>query len=132
MSRCRLDGPEGGDDSVVRYVPLAELDLWRHLMETRHGRRVCIEEVSVWIPDHSTARLPELAAEDLEPVLRVRLELPGPHDVPLAVERFFPAATSTQAREAWLSHFDRRRVRRIVTVAGYFVRGGRLLGAPAA
>ena len=38
LVRCRLDGLD--DSKTLRYVPLSEFKLWRHLMESRHGRAV--------------------------------------------------------------------------------------------
>src|SRR5438876_198404 len=42
LVRCRLDGPEDEPSSALRYVLLAEFDLWQYLMEGRHRRRVTI------------------------------------------------------------------------------------------
>ena len=39
MVRCRLDGPDDDPARALRYVPLAEFELWRYLMETRHAPR---------------------------------------------------------------------------------------------
>jgi hypothetical protein len=122
LVRCRLDGPEAGLASSLRYVPLAEFDLWKHLMETRHHRRVEVETVSVWIPEDPARWNSGFEAEELEPVLRVRLEVPGPLGVPTPVERYFPAETYPQAQEALLSHYGGvSRARRLVATPGYFV-----------
>lgn len=120
--RCRLSGADEGTLAALRYVPLAEFGLWRHLMETRHRRRVRVEAVSIWIAEEPARWNSGFTAEELEPVLRVRLEVPGPHDVAIPVERYFPAETYPQAQEALLSHFTgTRRPRRLFATPGYFV-----------
>jgi len=119
--RCRLDGPEGRP-LTLRYVPLVEFELWRHLMRTRHHRQVTIEEVSVWVPEEAGLRERGYSAEDLEPVLRLHLEFSGPHGVPLPVERFLPAETYPEARTALLAHFAGRALRcPPTTTAGYVI-----------
>jgi hypothetical protein len=121
LVRCRLGGPDEAEAAALRYVPLAEFDLWRHLMETRHGRSVRVESVSVWLSEDA-ARANALTADDLEPVVRLRLELPGPVGVAMPIERFLPAETYPEARESLLSHFrGARRPLRVVAAAGYFV-----------
>ena len=119
--RCRLDGSEETSSSV-RYVPLVEFELWRHFMETRHQRTVQVEAVSVWVPENAWLREAGYAVEELEPVLRVHLDLVGPHGVPVPVERFLPAETYPEAREALLAHFKQRRLWRGMTATpGYVV-----------
>lgn len=120
--RCYLNGPDEGTEAALRYVPLVEFELWRYLMETRHGRRVTVEAVSMWIAEAAAWWNSGFAAEDLVPVLRVRFEKPGPDGLPVPVERFFPAETYPQAQEALLSHFDgASRLRRVTATPGYFV-----------
>jgi hypothetical protein len=122
LVRCRLDGRDAGSASAVRYVPLAEFGLWRHLMETRHRRRVRVEAVSVWVSDAALRTAAGAAVEDLEPVLSVRVALAGPHGVPDCVRRFFPAETYPEARAALLSHYHgERRPQQVVTTPGYFL-----------
>ena len=119
--RCCLDG-RGDNPSSVRYVPLVEFELWRHFMETRHHRHVRVEAVSVWVPENAWLREAGYAIEELEPVLRVHLDLVGPHGVPVPVDRFLPAETYPEAREALLAHFQRRRLWRGMTATpGYVV-----------
>jgi hypothetical protein len=119
--RCRLEGA-GEAASSIRYVPLVEFELWRHFMETRHGRAVTVETVSVWVPENAWLREAGYAVEELEPVLRVHLDLVGPHGVPVPVERFLPAETYPEARDALLAHFQRRRLWRGMTATpGYVV-----------
>lgn len=121
LVRCRLGGPDETETTAVRYVPLGEFELWRHLMETKHRRAVHVESISVWLSEEA-ARTNALTADDLEPVVRLRLELPGPVGVPAPVERFLPAETYHEAREILLSHFGGpRRPRRVEAAAGYFV-----------
>jgi hypothetical protein len=125
MVRCWLDGA-AGEVSALRYVPLAEFGLWRHLMESRHQRRVFVEAVSLWVPEQAALWNSGFAPDELEPVLCVRYEQPGPEGVPIPLERFFPAETYPKAQEALLAHFDNgSRPRRVEAIPGYFVPGGR-------
>ena len=120
MVRCRLDGDE--TPGSVRYIPLGEFELWRHLMESKHGRSVAVERVSLWISERAAGWNSGYAADDLEPVLRVQFERPGPSGIPVPVERFFPAETYPKAQEALLSHFEGVSLfRDVVATAGYFV-----------
>lgn len=122
--RCRLDSPEDGGLSEVRYIPLGEFGLWQYLMETRHGRWVTVEAVSFWIPEEQARRSAALAPEELEPVLRVHLDVPSPFGVPVPVERFFPAETYPQAQEALLSHYQGPpELQHLVATPGYVVPG---------
>ena len=120
MVRCRLDGPEHSIEAL-RYIPLAEFELWRHLMESRHGRQVRIEEVSIWVAEESGTWNSGFAAEELQPVVRLRLERAGPQGVPIPMERYFPAETYPRAQEALLSHFEDAPCRVLAATPGYFV-----------
>jgi hypothetical protein len=120
MVRCHLDGPLGALEAV-RYIPLSEFELWRYLMENRHGRQVSVEEVSIWVAEESGTWNSGFTAEDLQPVVRLRLERPGPDGVPIPMERFFPAETYPQAQEALLSHFEESPCRVLAATPGYFV-----------
>jgi hypothetical protein len=106
MVRCRLDTSEENADSTVRYVPLAEFELWRFLMQERHGRQVNVEAISTWVADSGGNWDPSLSAEDLVPVLRLRFDQQGEAGVPLPVERFFPAESYPDACAALLSHYS--------------------------
>lgn len=106
LARCRLDGPEEAGVSRLRYIPVAELDLWKYYMETRHGRQVTIEAISVWVPEDPAVWNSGFEPDELEPVLRVRLERPGPYGVPVPLERFFPAETYPVAQERLLAHIE--------------------------
>lgn len=119
LVRCRLKGADEGTAKSLRYVPLSEFGLWKHLMETRHDRQVWVESVSLWVAEDPARWNSGFAAEDLEPVLRLRIELPGPNGVPVPVERFFPAETYPEAQEALLSHYEQPE--RMVATPGYFV-----------
>jgi hypothetical protein len=122
MVRCHLNGLADGDPAGLRYVPLSEFELWRNLMETRHGRVVTVEAVSIWLAEEAARWNSGFAPEELEPVLRVQLEMLGPYGVPTPVERFFPAETYPRAQEALLSHFAGvSRPRRVLATPGYFV-----------
>jgi len=120
--RCRLAGPDEESPRSLRYVPLAEFGLWCHLMETRHRRAVRIESVSVWVAEDAARWNSGWAAEDLEPVLRVQMEVPGPGGIPMPVERFFPAEIYPEAQEALMAHYTgSARPRRVTATPGYFV-----------
>jgi hypothetical protein len=122
LVRCRLDGAEDWRAETLRYVPLAEFELWRLFMETRHHRRVSIEAVSVWLAEDPTVWNSGFSPDDMEPVLRVRLERPGPHGVPIPVERFFPAETYPVAQEKLLAHIPvEPGMRAVRATAGYFL-----------
>ena len=119
MVRCSLDGADDGSQLTLRYVPLAEFELWRFLMETKHGRRVQVDSVSMWVAESAGRWDPALSVEDLVPVLRLRFERVGESGVPVPVERFFPAETYPEACAALLSHYGGPM--RIRTTPGYFV-----------
>jgi len=119
LARCRLDG--SGSSETLRYVPLGELGLWRHLMETRHRRWVTVESVSIWLSEERALRNGGLSAEELEPVVRLRLDSQGPQGVLVPVERFFPAETYPQARGALITHFGVAMMSGASEVPGYFV-----------
>jgi hypothetical protein len=118
LVRCSLDAPEGAE-GALRYVPLAEFELWRFLMETKHGRTIYVDSVSLWVAESSGRFDPSLSVEDLVPVLRLRFERVGDSGVPVPVERFFPAETYPEACAALLSHYGGPL--RIRTTPGYFV-----------
>src|SRR5215470_10187822 len=120
MVRCRLDGPLDSVDEL-RYVPLAEFEVWRFLMETRHGREIWVDEVSFWVAEETGDWNSGYAAEELQPVVRLRLERPGPYGVPIPMERYFPAETYPQAQEALLGHFEDAPCRVLAATPGYFV-----------
>ncbi|HET7745934.1 MAG TPA: hypothetical protein VFM29_01455 [Vicinamibacteria bacterium] len=120
LVRCYLDGRETDPARAVRYIPLGEFDLWKHLMESRHGRRIDVDEVSVWVPETPELWSSVSDADTLDPVLRIHFERPGPQGFPVPVERFLPAETYPQAQEALLSHFEAR-YRHVVATPGYFV-----------
>lgn len=120
MVRCRLDGDEG--PASVRYIPLGEFELWRHLMETKHGRSIAVERVSLWVSEQAAGWNSGYSPDDLEPVLRVHFERPGPSGIGVPVDRFFPAETYPQAQEALLSHFQGvSLLLDVVATPGYFV-----------
>jgi hypothetical protein len=122
LVRCRLDGPDDWSAERLRYIPLAEFELWRHFMETRHHRQVTIEAVSVWLAEDPAVWNSGFSPDDMEPVLRVRLERPGPHGVPVPVERYFPAETYPVAQEKLLAHIPvEPGMRAVSATPGYFV-----------
>ncbi len=121
LVRCRLDGPEAGLAAAVRFVPLAEFELWRFLMEKRHRRKVTVDAISVWMAEEAVLWNSGYSPEELEPVLRVRLDLPGPKGVAVPVERFFPAETYPRAQEALLSHMPGGQQAPMKATPGYFL-----------
>ena len=132
MVRCRLDGSQ--EFGALRYVPLAEFGLWQYLMENKHGRQVAVEQVSVWVPEAASEWNSGFEADELEPVLRVRFERPGPHGLGVPVERYFPAESYPEAQEALLQHFAGMAVSPLEATPGYFipVRTARLALSPSA
>lgn len=132
LVRCRLDGPEAALASSLRFVPLSEFELWRFLMETRHRRRVTVEAVSLWMAEEAAVWNSGFAPEELEPVLRVQIELPGPHGFRVPVERFFPAETYPRAQEALLSHIPGGGSAPVTATPGYFLPVERRAPVPAA
>jgi len=121
MVRCRLDGPQDVPERNLRYVPLGEFELWKHLMETRHHRAVTVEQVSIWVPEDAARWNSGYVAEDLEPVLQLRFQKPGPQGTVLTLERYFPAETYPEAQEALLGHAENAACRRLSARPGYFV-----------
>jgi hypothetical protein len=121
MVRCHLDGREDDPARTLRFIPAGEFDLWLHLMQSRHGRRVTVDEVSLWIPDGGGEWDPDIDAELLEPVLHIRFDKPGPGGVMVPVERYFAAETYPEAQAAVLAHFDPRCRWTITATPGYFV-----------
>ena len=121
MVRCRLDGQQDVPERNLRYVPLAEFDLWKHLMETKHHRTVTVEQVSIWVPEDAARWNSGYVAEDLQPVLRVRFQKPGPQGTVFTMERYFPAETYPEAQEALLSHAENAACRQLSATPGYFV-----------
>ena len=118
--RCHL---APGDDpaETLRYVPLAEFELWRYMMETRHGRAVVVEEVSLWVPEDASLLTSSISDPELcEAVVRIHFEVPGSHGYPVPVERFLPAETYPEALAALLSHYASA-YRGVTATAGYFV-----------
>jgi hypothetical protein len=119
--RCRLNGVVS--EATRRYIPLSEFGLWQNLMQSRHQRSVMVEEVSVWIPEEAAWWSSGVTSEDLEPVIRLRFEIPGPQGAPVPVERFFPAETYSLALRSLLTHYEEGQVkpRHIRSTPGYFV-----------
>jgi hypothetical protein len=120
MVRCHL-APGEDPAETLRYVRLAEFELWRYMMETRHGRVVVVEEVSLWVPEDGSLLTSAIGDPDLcQAVVRVYFEVPGSHAVPVPVERFLPAETYPEAQAVLLSHFASA-YRELTATAGYFV-----------
>jgi hypothetical protein len=119
MVRCRLDG--GQEFSDLRYVPLSEFGLWQYLMETKHHRRVLVEQVSIWVPEDGSAVGAGFEADELQPVLRVRFDRPVTNGLAVPVERYFPVETYPEAQEALLHHFEGVPVEHLRSTPGYFV-----------
>jgi len=120
MVRCHL-GPGEDPAQTLRYVRLAEFELWRYMMETRHRRVVVVEEVSLWVPEDASLLTSSISDPELcEAVVRIHFEVPGSHGFPVPVERFLPAQTYPEAQAALLSHFGSA-YRAVTATAGYFV-----------
>jgi hypothetical protein len=121
MVRCRLDGTPDVPERNLRYVPLSEFGLWKHLMESRHHRTVTVEQVSVWVAEDAARWNSGYVGEELEPVLRLRFQKPGPQGTVVTLERYFPAETYPEAQEALLGHKENAGCRRLSATPGYFI-----------
>jgi hypothetical protein len=122
MVHCRLDPPSVGETESVRYVQLSEFGLWKHLMESRHGRRVTVLSASVWISENPTEWNSGYMPGDLEPVVRLRFETNDSQGLPIHIERFFPALHYPRVQEALLRHYpDLTSGRGYLVTPGYFV-----------
>ena len=120
MVRCHL-APGEDPAETLRYVRLAEFELWRYMMETRHRRVVVVEEIALWVPEVASLLTTSISDPELcEAVVRINFEVPGSHGIPVPVERFLPAHTYPEARAALLSHFESTDPD-VTTMAGYFV-----------
>jgi len=120
LVRCHL---APGDDpaETLRYVRLAEFELWRYMMETRHGRVVVVEEAALWVPEDASLLTSAIGDPELcEAVVRIHFEVPGAHGVPVPVERFLSAQTYPEAQAALLAHYGSA-YRGVTATAGYFV-----------
>ena len=120
MVRCHL-APGDDPSETLRYVRLSEFELWRYMMETRHGRVVVVDEVSLWVPEDASLLSSSISDPELcEAVVRIRFEVPGSHGFPVPVERFLSAQTYPEAQAALLAHFESG-YRGVIATAGYFV-----------
>ncbi|MBN2369052.1 MAG: hypothetical protein JXO72_01025 [Vicinamibacteria bacterium] len=125
MVYCRLDPPSVGDSESVRYVPLSEFGLWKHLMEHRHGRRVRVLSASVWISEDPTEWNSGYLPGDLAPVVRLRFETSDSLGMPTRIERFFPALHYPRVQEALFRHYPDLMVGADIRITpGYFVPRG--------
>jgi hypothetical protein len=121
MVRCRLDARDESAAGTLRYVPLDEFGLWRYMMEHRHGRRITVEEISIWVAEESARWNSFEGPDNLEPVLRVRFQQVGEEGMPVPVQRFFPAETYPEAQEALLRHYENGGRSDVRATPGYFV-----------
>lgn len=119
MVRCHI-GPGDDPSQTLRYVPLGEFELWRFMMETRHGRTVTIDDVSLWVPEDASLLTSIADPELCEPVLRIQFDAGSPYGVPVPVQRFLSAETYPEAQAALLAHFESA-YRVVTATAGYFV-----------
>ena len=119
MVRCRLDASE--QKAELRYIPAAEFELWRHLMESKHSRSVAVEDVSVWVAERPGVWDEGIDADQLKTVMRIRFEKPGPQGTVVPVTRYFPTETYPEAKAALLAHFDLRCRWSVEVTPGYFV-----------
>jgi hypothetical protein len=122
MVRCRLDASQSG--SELRYIPAYEFELWQHLMVSKYGRPVVVEEVSVWVPDKADVWDDGIDADLLQAVTRIRFEKPGPQSTVIPVVRYLATETYREAKSALLSHFDLRCRWGVEVTPGYFVSAG--------
>jgi hypothetical protein len=128
MVRCRLD--PNRENSEIRFIPASEFDLWRHLMESKYSRTVAVEDVSVWVPEKTEVWDDGIDADQLEAVVELRFEKPGPKGTVIPVVRYLATDTYREARAALLKHFDLRCRWSVEVTPGYFVSGVATAGAP--
>lgn len=92
LMRCQVTNSRG--DSSERFVDHSEYDLWRFLMEQRHGLAVQAIAPCVWVPDQERRRHDRLFehAAYHEPVQRLVFEKFDAHTgVTETQTRFVPA-----------------------------------------
>lgn len=105
----------------MRYVPATEFDLWRHLMESKYGRSIVVDSVSVWVPEKPDVWDDGIDADQLEAVVRLRFEKPGPGGTAIPVIRYLATESFREAKAALLAHFDLRCRWSLEATPGYFV-----------
>ena len=122
LVRCALTGPREPGNRAVRYVPAEIFELWKHLMEHRHGFAVEPEVFSFWF-DGATyaARKETFPAHAAEEVVELRFHYPGTAPAGREVLRYFPAAEYDAIRRYMDAHFEPARREDIVETAGVFV-----------
>ena len=123
MVRCHLDGRATIPRRRCATSRLAEFELWRYLMETRHRRAVTVEEVSIWVPEDARA-----LASRISDAEALRAGAAGPLREARAAGRCrcrssasFPAETYPEAQEALLAHFESALPLDVAATPGYFV-----------
>jgi hypothetical protein len=125
MVHCRLDPPSVGEAESVRYVQLSEFGLWKHLMESKHRRRVTVLLASVWISEDPAEWNSGFMPGDLEPVMRLRFETSDSQGLPTRIDRFFPALHYPRVQEALLRHYPNlTNGKAFMVTPGYFVPRG--------
>jgi hypothetical protein len=106
--RCFVSGNGGGDAArSVRYVPLHEYDLWRHLMADRHGFKIEEDCVSLWFDIDGDPNI-TYAASNYEQVVRISLWIYS-DDAGMfrRVTRYFPSESYEQIKPRFLAHYEK-------------------------
>lgn len=108
LTRCDIRSRDGSKG--LRFVPLAELGLWQHVMAARHGIQVLAAAVGVWIGDEEFDRSEAWLARagQPEPVDRLDLTL-FDDDLGLChlVRRYTASSDVMDLRDRLLDHLDR-------------------------
>jgi hypothetical protein len=123
LVRCVIASAREPERAQARYVPADLFDLWRHMMERRHGFAVREVAAAPWIDEATYAReagtFPPHAAEA---VIEVRFLYPEPGPAPRQVLRYFPKDEYDAIRQYLVAHFDPARRQDVTETPGVFLR----------
>jgi hypothetical protein len=123
LVRCVVASPREPERRQIRYVPADLFDLWRHMMERRHGFAVGEVSAAPWIDQASYARAAgTLPPHAPEAVIEVRFLYPDPGPVARQVLRYFPKEEYDGIREYLVAHFDPARRQDVTETPGVFLR----------
>ncbi|MFH0925858.1 MAG: hypothetical protein V1872_09585 [bacterium] len=123
--------------NTIRYVPLAEYDLWKFLMIHKHNFFIKDEESTIWIDEEEYERKRGFyPSKNLEFVNRVVTYLYSKKDNMLfPVTRFFPKKDYENIKKTFLSHLTESskknnielklytNIDKVVEIEGYCVKG---------
>ena len=122
LVRCTVTSPREPGRAALRYVPSGIFDLWKYMMEHRHGFAVAAPLYSTWF-DAATyaARKDALPPHAAQEVIEVRFRYPGPTPAGREVLRYFPAGEYGTIQRYLAAHFDPARSDDAAETAGVFV-----------